>query len=44
VTSVSIHIHIHITVPRVIPLPGFSPAAEVHVTCSKERFTTPDSP
>jgi pilus assembly protein CpaE len=42
--ATQVRVHIHVTVPRVIPLPGFDPAADVHVTCSKERFTTPDSP
>jgi Flp pilus assembly protein TadG len=42
--ATQVSVHIHVTVPRVIPLPGFNPAADVHVTCSKERFTTPDSP
>ncbi len=42
--ATQVSVHIHVTVPRVIPLPGFDPAADVHVTCSKERFTTPDSP
>jgi Flp pilus assembly protein TadG len=43
-SATSVSVRIHITVPRVIPLPGFNPAADVHVTCGKERFTTPDSP
>ena len=42
--ATQVSVHIHVAVPRVIPLPGFNPAADVHVTCSKERFTTPDSP
>lgn len=42
--ATQVSVHIHVNVPRVIPLPGFSPAADVHVSCGKERFTTPDSP
>jgi Flp pilus assembly protein TadG len=43
-TATSATIHIHVTVPNVIPLPGFTPSADVTVTRGKERFTTPDSP
>ena len=43
-TATSVTIHIHVTVPTVIPLPGFTPSADVTVTRGKERFTTPDSP
>lgn len=43
-TAASVTIHIHVTVPNVIPLPGFTPSADVTVTRGKERFTTPDSP
>ena len=43
-TATSVTIHIHVTVPNVIPLPGFTPSADVTVTRGKERFTTPDSP
>lgn len=42
-SATTVTIHIHVTVPNVIPLPGFSPSADVIVTRSKERFTTPDS-
>ncbi len=42
--ATQVSVHIHLTVPRVIPLPGFSPSADVHVSCGKERFTTPDAP
>lgn len=42
--ATNVRVHIHVQVPRVIPLPGFNPAADVHVTCGKERFTTPDAP
>jgi Flp pilus assembly protein TadG len=37
-------VHIHLTVARVVPLPGFSPSADVTVTRARERFTTRDSP
>jgi Flp pilus assembly protein TadG len=43
-TATTVTIHIHVTVPNVIPLPGFAPSADVTVTRGKERFTTPDSP
>ena len=43
-TATSATIHSHVTVPNVIPLPGFTPSADVTVTRGKERFTTPDSP
>lgn len=43
-SATSVTIHIHVTVPNVIPLPGFTPSAEVTVSRAKERFTTPDSP
>ncbi len=43
-SATTVTIHIHVTVPNVIPLPGFSPSADVTVTRGKERFTTPDSP
>jgi Flp pilus assembly protein TadG len=43
-SGTSVTIHIHVTVPNVIPLPGFTPSADVTVTRAKERFTTPDSP
>ncbi len=43
-TATTVTIHIHLTVTNVIPLPGFSPSADVTVTRAKERFTTPDSP
>ena len=42
--ATTVTIHIHVTVQNVIPLPGFSPSADVTVTRGKERFTTPDSP
>lgn len=43
-SATTVTIHIHITVQDVIPLPGFTPSADVTVTRAKERFTTPDSP
>lgn len=43
-TATTVTIHVHVEVPNVIPLPGFSPSADVIVTRGKERFTTPDSP
>jgi Flp pilus assembly protein TadG len=43
-SATTVTIHIHVTVPNVLPLPGFDPAADVTVTRAKERFTTPDSP
>jgi Flp pilus assembly protein TadG len=43
-SATTVTIHIHVTVPNVIPLPGFSPSADVTVSRAKERFTTPDSP
>jgi len=42
--ATTVTIHIHVTVPNVVPLPGFTPSADVTVTRAKERFTTPDSP
>ena len=43
-SATTVTIHIHVTVPNVIPLPGFTPSADVTVSRAKERFTTPDSP
>lgn len=43
-TATTVTIHIHVSVVRVVPLPGFDPSADITVTRSKERFTTPDSP
>lgn len=43
-TATTVRIHIHVTVPTVVPLPGFTPSADVTVTRARERFTTPDSP
>lgn len=43
-SATTVTIHIHVTVPNIIPLPGFTPTADVTVTRAKERFTTPDSP
>lgn len=43
-SATTVTIHIHVTVPNVIPVPGFTPSADVTVSRGKERFTTPDSP
>lgn len=43
-SATTVTIHIHVTVPNVVPLPGFAPAADVTLTRAKERFTTPNSP
>ena len=43
-SATTVTIHIHVVVPNVIPLPGFSPAADVTVSRGRERFTTPDAP
>lgn len=43
-TATSVRIRVDAAVPRVIPLPGFSPNVEVTVVRGKERFTTPDTP
>jgi Flp pilus assembly protein TadG len=43
-SATAVSIHIHVTVPNVIPVPGFTPSADVTVTRERERFTTPDSP
>jgi Flp pilus assembly protein TadG len=43
-SATTVTVHIRVTVPAVIPLPGFTPAADVTITRDTERFTTPDNP
>jgi Flp pilus assembly protein TadG len=43
-SATTVTVHIRVTVPAVIPLPGFTPAADVTITRDTERFTTPDTP
>lgn len=43
-TATTVTIHIHVNVQSMVPLPGIDPSADVTVSRSKERFTTPDSP
>jgi Flp pilus assembly protein TadG len=43
-SAITVRIHIHVTVSTVVPLPGFTPSADVTVSRARERFTTPDSP
>lgn len=42
-TATQVIIHVHAAVPRVVPLPGFSPVVDITIRRDKERFTTPES-
>ena len=43
-TATTVTVHVTAEVPNVIPLPGFTPTADVTVARGRERFTTPESP
>lgn len=43
-TATTVTLRIRVTVPNVVPLPGFDPSATITLVRDRERFTTVDTP